>query len=297
MKCTQCGKEFEGKFCPECGAPAGENAPASPAVSQTTQVVNQAPKKKRKPLGCLIVIAVFVILGVIGSSGSGSKPDSGSTAQPGSAAASAPAAQKEETAYEIIRSDARSYTNSIGMTWVQVLTEIENTGSANLYLSSGAYDIENAAGDLVKSSTLVSIYPSVIAPGEKAYLYDETLLEEPADGELTVLPRFSAEKARVDRIRFELSEISLFTDDFKLLRARGRVENTSEETSSMTYVVLVLRDAEGRTIGVMFTILMEELAPGDKIGFEMSAMALPDDVTEDAVASWDAFAFPMQMQF
>ena len=35
MKCTQCGSEFEGAFCPECGAPAAaqpvEQASAQPA--------------------------------------------------------------------------------------------------------------------------------------------------------------------------------------------------------------------------------------------------------------------------
>lgn len=30
MKCNQCGTEFKGKFCPECGAKAQEEATAKP---------------------------------------------------------------------------------------------------------------------------------------------------------------------------------------------------------------------------------------------------------------------------
>lgn len=251
----------------------------------------------KKQLFLSLCLVLALLLAACGNTSSGSPAASQPPqADAPSAAASEPAAQ-EETAYEITYSGAKAYTDSIGTTWVQAITEIENTGSANLYLGSGAYDIEDADGGLVKSSTMVSAFPSVIAPGEKGYFYEETTLDEPVEGELTLLPRPSADKAKVEYIRFALSDLELSADDFGDLKARGRVENTSSEPSSMTYIVLVLKDAEDQPIGLMFTILSEELAAGAKVGFEMSSFALPDDVTEEAVASYEAFAFPMQMQF
>ncbi len=246
---------------------------------------------------CLVLALAFA---ACGGTGAGSSPASQpQQADAPSAAASEPSepAAQEETAYEITYSSARAYTNSIGTTWMQAIAEIENTGSADLYLSSGAYDVEDAGGGLVKSGSMVSTFPDVIAPGEKGYLYEETTLDEPVEGELTLLPRPSVDKAKVECIRYALSDLELSTGDFGDLKARGRVENTSSEASSMTYIVLVLKNAEGQPIGLMFTILSEELAAGDKIGFEMSAFALPDDVTEETIASYEAFAYPMQMQF
>lgn len=57
----------------------------------------------------------------------------------------------EEVAYEVTYTNAKIYTNSIGTVWSQVIVEIENTGSSDLYLSSGSYDLEDADGNLIAS--------------------------------------------------------------------------------------------------------------------------------------------------
>lgn len=99
MFCSNCGKQYEGKFCPECGTPAAQ--PASdgssgssasgadlqtfPEVSESTNTVpvhkngTKSPKKKRN--GCLIAIIVIVVLGIIGSAtgGNDSEAPSGSS--------------------------------------------------------------------------------------------------------------------------------------------------------------------------------------------------------------------------
>lgn len=208
------------------------------------------------------------------------------------------AGQKSEgEAWEITYSNARSYTDGIGTTWVQVIVEIENTGTSDLYLSSGSYDLEDGSGNLIKSSTMVSTFPDVISPGEKAYMYEETTLDNAVEGSLVVLPRLSVEKATVENIRFTVTDVEISTDQYGQLKAMGRVENTSGEESSMTYIVVILKDSGGTPIGQMFTILTDTLAAGDKIGFETTEMALPDDVTAEQVASFEVYAYPMQMQF
>ncbi len=72
MKCNQCGAEFEGSFCSECGAKAGvETSP--PTKQQTNQDTNQQStpsmpdktQKKKKPFYLrwwFILIAVLAVL-------------------------------------------------------------------------------------------------------------------------------------------------------------------------------------------------------------------------------------------
>ncbi len=47
MICSRCGKEFNGKFCEHCGAPA----PSSAAPTAGTYSAEPIPtKKKKKPI-------------------------------------------------------------------------------------------------------------------------------------------------------------------------------------------------------------------------------------------------------
>ncbi|MBO5036860.1 MAG: hypothetical protein J6D42_07265 [Clostridia bacterium] len=200
--------------------------------------------------------------------------------------------------YEITDCRARTWTNSIGSVWLQTIVEITNTGTTNLYLSSGAYDLEDNLGNLITSRTMVSAYPNVLAPGEKGYMYDEATLDENYDGELTVLPREDIEESRVDLIRFTVTDTKISNDKYGRLKMVGRVENSSkEEQTGMIYIVAFLYDNTGSFVGQMSTILTEDLAVGDKIGFEMSEFSLPDDITAEIVTDYVIYAYPLQYQF
>lgn len=201
-----------------------------------------------------------------------------------------------EVAYEIAYSNARTYTNSIGTIWVQVIVAIQNTGRKDLYLSSGSYDLEDENGRLIASSTMVSAYPNIISPGEIGFMYEETILDTAVDGSLVVQPRLSVKESKRENIRFAVTDLEFSTDILGGLKALGRVENTSNTESSMTYIVIILADESGNPIGQLFTILTENLAPGAKVGFEASDFSLPDDVM-DATVYYIAYAYPLQMQF
>lgn len=61
MKCSKCGQEYQGNFCPKCGAPAPGNAAP-------------APHKKKKFRWWYVLIAL-VLIGVIGSAMGGNEED------------------------------------------------------------------------------------------------------------------------------------------------------------------------------------------------------------------------------
>jgi len=205
---------------------------------------------------------------------------------------------KEETAYEVTYSSAKTYKNSIGTVWVQIIFEVENTGTTELYLSSGSCDLEDSTGKLVASETMISVYPQVISPGEKAYYYEETTLDGVTNTpELTVIARPDVEKAKVSKQELAVSEVELQDSTYYGIKALGRVENTLTEEASMIYVAVVLFDSQNKPTGLLFTILMEDLASGSKIGFEASALSMPDDITTSSVASFKAFAYDFQYQF
>jgi len=255
---------------------------------------------KRRTLALLLVSTLAFSLTACGDSGSGDeskKPDTPSETVNTSVEPEPTKEQKDDVAHEITYTNVRTYTDSIGTTWAQVIVEIENTGTSDLYLSSGGYDLEDESGKLITSSTMVSTYPEVISPGEKAYMYEENMLDNPVEGKLTVVPRPSVEKAKVDNIRFNVTDVEISESQYGQLKAIGRVENTTQEDQSMVYIALILKDANGVPIGQIFTILTDDLPAGEKIGFEATAMSLPDDVTVDAIANYDVFAYPMQMQF
>lgn len=79
MKCIQCGNEFEGKFCPECGARVDVPSPTVLPVSQEPSVYQPMPappdagkgrkQRKKKPFyrrWWFILLAILAILVVVG---------------------------------------------------------------------------------------------------------------------------------------------------------------------------------------------------------------------------------------
>lgn len=205
------------------------------------------------------------------------------------------AEKSSEPKYEVGEGIITTWTNSIGSTWIRVAIPVTNTGDVNLYLSSGSIDIENSSGSLEDTLKLVSAYPQILRPGETAYYFDETSYDGQETTDLKAIPHVDVKKAKVDCIRYSVSDIQIKDTDYFGAKVSGRVENTTDTEDSMIYIVANLFDANGVLIGQQFTILSESLAPGEKIGFETSSLS--DNISADQVASYEIFAYPNQYQF
>ena len=202
---------------------------------------------------------------------------------------------EEKEDYSIGETSVSVWTNSIGTEWVKAAVPVTNTGSANLYLETGTIDIEYSDGTLAQTLSMVSVYPQVIAPGETAYYFEETTYDGTDTSGLKLVPHVKVEKAKVDLIRFEVSDLQLKDEDFFGAKVIGRVANNTEKEESMIYVVANLFNADGKLIGQQFDILTDGLAAGDKIGFETSSLSSDLEVSD--IANYEVIAFPYQYQW
>ena len=229
------------------------------------------------------------------------KTDASSTEVPTEAPAETDEPDQTEatgTAYEVTYKNCIVYKNSIGTVWAHVVIQVENTGSDALYLGTASVDIEDSKEHLVDTLSLVSGYPQVLNPGETALLVEDTTLDEdPGETELNVIPHLDIRKATIDCVRFETLEEELYNADYVGIKMKGRVKNTSSDTQNMIYIVANLYDAEHHGIGQLMTIITSDLAPDEKIGFDLSCLSMPDTIKLENVASFEVFAFPTQYQF
>ena len=200
--------------------------------------------------------------------------------------------------WEVGEGTAVTWTDSIGSEWVQLVVPVTNTGSENLYLGSGTFDLEDESGALVKTLDMVSAYPEVLKPGETACYYEETGIDGDAEKNLIVVPHVDVEEATVDCIRLDVSETSIVNEEYTGgVRVKGRVENTTDADQELVYVSAILYDADNKVIGSVFTILNNTLPVGERIGFEAGSLSAPDSLNTDAVDHYEVFAYPSQMQF
>lgn len=168
MFCRNCGKEFDGKFCPECGAAAQNDVeyiqPSRESVQFSGPDIIDKPKAKKKaPKGCLIavlvVLAFVIIVGMIGGSGenstSSSTPQStasslavGSNEQTASSlpvASSAPESQVSQTMGEKnAKSKAMDYLAYKGFSYSGLIEQLEFEGFTN---EEAVYAADNCGAD------------------------------------------------------------------------------------------------------------------------------------------------------
>jgi hypothetical protein len=200
--------------------------------------------------------------------------------------------------YDISYKKAVTWEDSIGTTWVQVIVEIENTGTSPIYLSSGSYDLENSEGTIIASKRYISEYPRVLDIGEKGYLYDETTLDNAVSGIVTVIPRINAVKARIDCTRFPVSEVSLSDTTYFGIKAIGRIGNTTgADEASTIYVVVILYDSSNNPIGILRDLITDDFSAGATMGFEATTLCMPDTITTSSVASYKTYSYPLEYQF
>ncbi|MDO5477379.1 MAG: FxLYD domain-containing protein [Eubacteriales bacterium] len=334
MFCRNCGSEYEGKFCPNCGAPA-DTPPANPGqppkVSSSMTAPERDPeytadrktssRKKKKKKGILIPILIVVGLLLCFSLFSGSNSNSSSSqtkAEPSAETETEPDNEKllspdspEDTApakvqkapekvvdYSVKQEYFYDYVNSLGSHTASAFVEIENTGNTSLYLSDGKFDIEDDAGHLLKSESMISTCPNAIRPGETGYFYATYIDLDDVDTSngMNFAPHYKVEEAKHEIIDYQTSDTDIREDDFFTCKITGRLTNTSDEKISLTYVNAVYYDADGNVIGISGTNL-SDIEPGDTESFEIIGQFFRDNVSYSDIAQYKLIPRAWYLQF
>lgn len=202
--------------------------------------------------------------------------------------------EKTEAGYKLGETltyiDANIYVGN----YLSAYTEIENTGNVDLYISDGAYDLEDENGSLIDTFTLPSVCPNVIKPGEKAVLSGTIEIEDTGKA-YKVVPNVSVKPAKIACVRYEVSDLKLSQGAYTGIEVVGRINNQTTEDDSYVNVAVILRDKAGNVIGTMYTYV-DELPVGQKKSFKATNFGVRDIDAED-VGSYEVYAYPIQYQF
>lgn len=201
--------------------------------------------------------------------------------------------------YDITYSKAVSETDSIGTVYTFGIVEVTNTGSCDLYLSSGKFDVEDKAGNLLASRSIVSVFPQVISPGEKAYYSEAMMLDGiEAGDELVIVPTVDIEKAKVTKKEHPVIDVKFTDAGWEGGRFVGRVVNNTSKEISYIHVEAVLFDKDGKPLGVASTYITDKIAPNSKSGFDFTSYGdIPFSIDFDDIASYKIIAYSNQYQF
>ena len=195
---------------------------------------------------------------------------------------------------ETVRTFFKSWADSGGSAFYEIVIEVKNTGEkpANIHSGDQSYTIFATDGSVLKTSNFGYSFPQVLAPGELGYYiggehYD--VGTKPAlVGKLE--PSLSYSNADNAPTPWEFSNLKVGKDDiFGGAEVSGVVKNTGAEDAKMATVGIVLFDANGDMLGgVVNQVPGTALRAGQSKGFIATYPGTPP-IDLSAVKSFKTF--------
>lgn len=135
-----------------------------------------------------------------------------------------------------------------------LFAELENTGDKNIEYGDGLLEILTEDGDPMDSDSIYSMYPEILAPGEKGYLYtlqyvdDAETLADISDYTLTVTGKSTKEEAptRLESTAEYTTITNRWGDEEAVVRLT--LVNKTDATVYDVQAAFGLYDAEGKLI-------------------------------------------------
>ncbi|MDR0890489.1 MAG: FxLYD domain-containing protein [Oscillospiraceae bacterium] len=197
--------------------------------------------------------------------------------------------------YSVSYENVQVYRSSQGGVWAQVIVEITNEGSTDIYLDYASFELLDESGKRIASSDSVSSFPNVVAPGEKGYYYEEIRLDLADVQELTLSMQPNVLLAFEPRAAYAVTAGALRDSLYGGVELSGTVENATDKQARSIYVAAIAYDAEDKPIAVLYTLLNTPLLKGESTKFELSSFMLPDDFRAADVARMELYAYPLQL--
>lgn len=171
--------------------------------------------------------------------------------------------------------------------------EVMNTGSSDIYLTNASFMIQDERGDRTMIDTSLNVFPAVIGPGEKGYIFNRfgAQLTGVYDPEMSffLVPSFSAMHSDVPMRSYEVSNVSLSENELGL-EMTGSVMNDTNASIPRAYVVGICYDANGRCIGLCNTFV-ENIEPHVSVGFRTDPVRLVRGWANQPVMDYKVYAY------
>lgn len=157
-----------------------------------------------------------------------------------------------------VNQERMSISDAYGTVIVDIYAEVENTGDQTAAFSAGLVELFGADGSFIDSTDYVYSYPSILAPGERGYLYVSIYPEnvesvsDIADYALTVTGKGSNAASGLLKAagRYEPNvQEAYWTTNYMV----AEVTNDTADTAYDIYCVFALKDADGKLLYCYYT--------------------------------------------
>ncbi|MDR1569660.1 MAG: hypothetical protein LBS72_04140 [Oscillospiraceae bacterium] len=155
-----------------------------------------------------------------------------------------------------------------------VYGEITNTGDKPVVIDSGVYELFDVDGEAVASSSIYSVYPKIIEPGDQAYFYitedveGSTSSGDIDDYSVTIIGKSTSNEYKYLPVVATFSE-GLEYNKSRIYNYKVSVENSTDSVQYNIEMVVALFDADGNLLYVdKDSAYGVGVFPGSKIEFK-----------------------------
>lgn len=186
--------------------------------------------------------------------------------------------QKDEAKLKMIDQTGGAWVDSIGTVWVHSAAVYKNTGNVPIDIGETQMNYKGQDGTVLGTSTMIYSVPSIIKPGETAFIGESTILDgqtDPATYKETTY-NFGFDKTEDDPTILETSVVQgIKGDEYLPYKVTGMVKNTTKDKQDDIRLAAGLFDESGKLLGVLTGSVDVGLNPGSEAGFELSYPEIP----------------------
>lgn len=171
--------------------------------------------------------------------------------------------------------------------------EITNTGKSSIYAKDMSFMIQDEDGNRVMIDDAISVFPAIIAPGEKGYIFNRfgtelTGVYDP-DMELYLVPSYSVEEADAAPHEFPVDNVKISEGDLGQKMTAQVTNDTQDEVKSM-YVVGVCYNADGHCVGISGSFV-ENVEPHVSVNVSFDPMTMVRPWRNEQIVDYMIYAY------
>ncbi|MCM3584850.1 hypothetical protein M3182_03705 [Mesobacillus maritimus] len=191
--------------------------------------------------------------------------------------------EQSEPKLEVVKSFGQAWKDSIDTVWIHSAAIFENTGEVPIEIGETQMNFKGKDGSILGTAPMIYSVPSIVAPGEQAYISETTMLEgvtDPGEYKETTY-NFSFDSTEENANLLEVSGVKgiAATDEMSSpYRVTGLVKNTTDSLQDDIRISAALLAEDGTLLGVLNGGVDVGVNPGSEAGFDLSYPEVPREI-------------------